>query len=82
MPPATPGQNIHARIVELLVEARHAAGLRQVDLAKRLTRAQSFVSKYETHMRPIGLVEYLEIAQALEQDPVALLDKILELLND
>lgn len=51
MPPATPDQNIHARIVEVLVEARHAAGLRQVDLAKRLGRAQSFVSKYETHKR-------------------------------
>ena len=82
MPPATPDQSIDARIVEVLVEARHAAGLRQVDLAKRLGRAQSFVSKYETHTRPIGLVEYLKIAQALEQDPVTLLNKILELPID
>jgi transcriptional regulator with XRE-family HTH domain len=82
MPPATPDQSIDARIVEVLVEARHAACLRQVDLAKRLGRAQSFVSKYETHTRPIGLVEYLKIAQALEQDPVTLLNKILELPND
>jgi transcriptional regulator with XRE-family HTH domain len=82
MPPATPDQSIDARIVEVLVEARHAAGLRQFDLAKRLGRAQSFVSKYETHTRPIGLVEYLKIAQALEQDPVTLLNKILELPND
>ncbi len=79
MPPAAPDQNIHARIVAILVEARHAAGLRQVDLAKRLGRAQSFVSKYETRTRPLELVEYLEIAQALGKDPVALLDKILEL---
>ena len=82
MPPATPDQSIDARIVEVLVEARHAAGLRQVDLAQRLGRAQSFVSKYETHTLPIGLVEYLEITQAREQDPVTLLCKIFELPNE
>jgi transcriptional regulator with XRE-family HTH domain len=39
--------------------------LRQVDLAERLERPQSFVSKYEAGERRLDLVELREIAYEL-----------------
>ena len=53
---------------ERLVSARHAAGLTQIELAKKLGRSQSFVAKYEGGERRIDLVEFLEIAEALEMN--------------
>jgi len=53
---------------ERLVAARHAAGLTQIELAKKLGRSQSFVAKYEGGERRIDLVEFLEIAEALEMN--------------
>ena len=52
----------------LLVEARKAATLSQADLANRLSRPQSFVSKYERGERRLDLVEFLDIARVLDLD--------------
>ena len=52
----------------LLVQARKDAGLTQVDLAIRLERPQSYVSKYENGERRVDLVEFLEIAEILAID--------------
>jgi transcriptional regulator with XRE-family HTH domain len=54
---------------ERLVAARHAAGLTQSELAKKLKRPQSFVAKYENGERRVDLVELLEIAAILAVDP-------------
>lgn len=54
---------------DLLVEARRKAGLTQVDLARRLGRPQSFVSKFERGERRLDVVEFLDIAQVLAVDP-------------
>ncbi len=53
---------------ERLVAARHAAGLTQQQLAKRLGRPQSFVAKYEGGERRVDVVELFEIAAALGAD--------------
>lgn len=53
----------------LLIEARTAAGLTQADLAKKLGRLQSFVSKYERGERRLDVIEFLEVAHALDIDP-------------
>ena len=50
----------------LLKEARREAGLNQVELAKKLKRPQSFVSKYENGERRLDMVELREICQALK----------------
>ena len=50
---------------QLLRQARSNAGLRQADLAARLSRPQSFVSKYESGERRLDLVEVWEICCAL-----------------
>lgn len=63
----------HARFLDLLIQARHQAGLTQQDVAKRLKKPQSFVAKYEGGERRIDVVEFLTIAGAIGADPVRLL---------
>jgi transcriptional regulator with XRE-family HTH domain len=56
------------RFRSLLVSARKERGLTQVELAQRLNRPQSFVSKYERGERRLDLVEFLQVARALNID--------------
>ncbi|GAA0603235.1 helix-turn-helix transcriptional regulator [Craurococcus roseus] len=65
-----------ARLQELLIEGRRASGLTQTDLAARLGRPQSFVSKYETGERRLDVVEFLEVAEALRLDAAELLAEV------
>jgi len=60
----------------LLVEARKQKALTQVELAKRLSKPQSFVSKFERGERRLDLIEFLEIARALGIDPSVLLKRL------
>jgi transcriptional regulator with XRE-family HTH domain len=50
----------------LLSNLRSEANLRQVDLADRLGKPQSFVSKYESGERRLDLIELREICHVLE----------------
>jgi transcriptional regulator with XRE-family HTH domain len=60
----------------LLIEARKAEGLTQVELARRLSRPQSFVSKFERGERRLDVVEFLEVARAVGIDPLKFLRKL------
>lgn len=62
----------HRALCALLVKAREDAGLTQIDVAKRLGKPQSFVSKYEGGERRLDVVEFLKVAKALDADPPAL----------
>jgi transcriptional regulator with XRE-family HTH domain len=53
------------KVRELLRDLREAAGLRQVDLAVRLKRPQSFVSKYESGEKTLDFLEVREVCRAL-----------------
>jgi transcriptional regulator with XRE-family HTH domain len=53
------------KLIAVLRQLRIDAELRQVDLAKRLRRPQSFVSKYETGERRLDLIELREVCAAL-----------------
>jgi len=66
----------YARFLQLLVEIRKSAGVTQEEVAERLNRHQSFVSKYENGERRVDLIEFLEIADAVGFDPVAFIRKI------
>lgn len=55
--------------LESLVAARKAAGLTQEELASRLGKPQSFVSKYERRERRLDVVELVMIAKAIKIDP-------------
>lgn len=66
------GSDEHRRLVDLLVAARHRAGVRQQTLARKLGRPQSFVAKYEGGERRIDVVEFVAIAKVLGADPLKL----------
>ena len=53
------------KLQELLRTVRQQKGLRQTDLAAKLGRPQSYVSKYESGERRIDLVEVWEICAAI-----------------
>ena len=59
-----------------MIEARKSADLSQAELAKKLSRPQSFVSKYERGERRLDVVEFLEVARALGIDAVTVLKKL------
>jgi transcriptional regulator with XRE-family HTH domain len=64
------------RLRELLTEARTKAALTQLDVAGRLGRPQSFVSKYESGERRLDVVEFLEVCAAVQADPVKVLRQV------
>lgn len=68
----------HSALVAVLVEARKAAGLRQADVAERIGRNQSHVSLVEMGQRRVDVIEFLELARALEADPRALLEAVIQ----
>ena len=55
----------YERFRKRLISARKAAGLTQTQVATRLSRPQSFVSKYERGERRLDLVEFVEVAKAI-----------------
>ena len=57
-----------------LKRARKEAGITQRELAKRLRRPQSFVSKYENAERRLDVVEFLQVTQALGVNACDLLE--------
>jgi transcriptional regulator with XRE-family HTH domain len=59
----------YQQFTSLLKGARMAAGLNQEDVAARLNRPQSFVSKYESGERRLDVIEYLEVCSALGISP-------------
>jgi transcriptional regulator with XRE-family HTH domain len=67
----------YALLRQLLINARQRHGLSQSELARRLGKPQSFVSKYERGERRLDLVEFLEVAAALEENPRNLLEELL-----
>jgi transcriptional regulator with XRE-family HTH domain len=60
---------------ELLINARTRAGLTQSELAAKLDRPQSFVSKYERGERRLDVIEFGEVVRAIGRNPIALLTK-------
>jgi transcriptional regulator with XRE-family HTH domain len=71
----TVGNEAHRRFRKLLIQARTQVGITQADLAARLKRPQSFVSKYERGERRLDVVEFGEVARALGIDPVRFLGR-------
>jgi ribosome-binding protein aMBF1 (putative translation factor) len=55
----------HDALREFLVKKRKEAGLRQVDLAKRLKRRQDYISYVETGQKLVEVVELMEWADAV-----------------
>ena len=62
---------------KLLIEYRLKQGITQTELAERLGRPQSFVSKYENGERRLDLIEFLDIASTLGIDPLGFIKELL-----
>ena len=70
------------RLQQLLYELRQEAGLRQIDLAKRLGVPQSFVSKYESGERRLDVLELRAVCVALKISLKQFVRRLEEALSD
>lgn len=68
--------------VDRLVSLRVEKQLSQRDLAERLGKPRSFVSKIETKARRLDIVELVAYARALGVSPGALADEIAMVVGD
>lgn len=57
--------NEQEKLRNLIRRARLEAGLRQIDVARRLGQPQSFVSKYESGERRLDILELRRVCHAV-----------------
>lgn len=55
-----------------LIALRKSKGLTQTEVARRVSKAQSFVAKVETGERRLDVIEFIDLARALEIEPADL----------
>ena len=63
-----------------LVSARREAELTQQELASRLNRPQSFVSKYERRERRLDVLEFVIVCHVLKVDACSIIREVEESL--
>jgi len=61
-------QRAYRKFLARLVEARKQAGVTQVEVAKRLGKARSFISKCELGERRVDFVELQQLAKVYKKD--------------
>jgi len=66
----------------LLRDLRKKQGVRQQELAERLGRPQSYVSKYEGGERNIDLIELIDVAKAIDLDPAVVILELVSSLSE
>lgn len=59
-----------------LRKARLRAGLRQLDVALKLGKPQSYVAKVESGERRVDLIEAIDLCQVVSLDPKVLIKKL------
>ena len=67
----------YQRVASLLTEIRRERGLLQQDVADKLGRPQAFVSKVESGVRRLDLIELLDFLRVLDVDPHDFMDRLL-----
>jgi ribosome-binding protein aMBF1 (putative translation factor) len=63
--PKTVTSPLQKKLAAVLVEQRKKAGLRQIDLAKKIGVYQSWVTHMESGQRRIDVVELIELSRAI-----------------
>ena len=59
----------HRNLVKQLIKARKDAGLKQEDVAKKLGRTQSYVSKIEAGQLRLDIVQIKELSKIYKKNP-------------
>lgn len=70
------------KFIHALSSARKSSNITQCELAIRLNKPQSFISKYESGERRLDVIEFLQICNALNIDPSIILSKIIGDVNE
>jgi ribosome-binding protein aMBF1 (putative translation factor) len=71
----------YAAFVEHLVAARRRLGVKQTELAERLARPQSYISKVERLERRMDIGEWRDMARAIGINPVEAFTEVSVLLE-
>jgi len=66
----------YRRALDVLVTARKRSGLTQQELAKRIRKPQSFISKFENGERRLDIAEFIWLMRSIGADPRAALDDL------
>jgi len=66
----------YRRFCRMLVEERRKAGLSQQEVADRLGKPQTYVSKCERGERRLDVVEFLKVAEAIGFSPARFIAKL------
>ena len=66
----------YVALIELLIQARKALSLTQLQLAATLGKQQSYIAKVEICERKLDVLEFIEWCRALEQVPSDLIKQI------
>lgn len=74
--PKTVTSPLQKKLAGMLVELRKNAGLRQVDLAKKLGVYQSWVTHMESGQRRIDVIELIELGKAIGFDPAEVVRRL------
>lgn len=72
----------HRAVAQALTAARKRAGLTQRALAIRLEQLPSTVAKMEMGERRLNVVELVRLAEALEEDPRALVMTVINAIAE
>lgn len=72
----------HRRVMAVLAAIRTEAGLTQRELASRLGRAHSYVSRIEKGDRRLDVPEMIQWCEVLDTDPVSVMKRIVRRETD
>ena len=64
--------------LQVLVSERKSTGLKQGDVARKLNRPQSYLSKTEHGERRLDVVEFIALCRAMDADPLEVMAKVVE----
>lgn len=66
----------YSQLQRALTEVRQGNGLTQQEVASRVGKPQSFVSKYESGERRLDVVEWLDVCAALRVEPASIIQRL------
>lgn len=69
-------QERYLKLMQALVQARKQAGLTQMQVAEILSKPQSYIAKVEGADRKLDVMEFVELCEAIHQDPCELIKQL------